>query len=410
VEGSVFVSDGDERAALAVVRALGGAGIAVTVGNSRATSLAGSSRYCAGRVCYPSPLTDAPGFKQFLREEMSGGKYNVLMPITDITSSLAGETRDAIGSFVKLPIPGGEQIRLAQDKREILTLAQKLGIPCPETVWLREGEDLRGIAGHMKYPVVIKPRFSRYQRNGSWLSGGVEYAYSEQDLSSKYEKSHARIPQPLIQEKLNGEGRGVFLFVWDGELKAAFCHRRLREKPPSGGVSVYRESIPLDHELVAKSFALLKAVAWNGVAMVEFKVDAGDGIAKLMEVNGRFWGSLQLAIDAGMNFPLLLYRVACGEQVPAQFDYQAGVRSRWLLGDLDHLLIRLTHANAENGFSATAGSKLKACAHFLKFYEPNLHYEVLRLDDPLPGWVEFKSYLRQNLQSLSRKKGLPHAD
>ena len=163
-----------------------------------------------------------------------------------------------------------------------------------------------------------------------------------------------RIPEPLIQEKLNGEGQGVFLFVWDGELKSAFCHRRLREKPPSGGVSVYRESIPLDHNLVDKSFALLQALRWNGVAMVEFKVDARDGVPKLMEVNGRFWGSLQLAVDAGINFPLLLYRLACGEEVPAQFDYKAGVKSRWLLGDLDHLLIRLTHRNTGNGVPVNA--------------------------------------------------------
>ena len=69
-----------------------------------------------------------------------------------------------------------------------------------------------------------------------------------------------------------------------------------------------------------------------------------------MEVNGRFWGSLQLAIDAGMNFPLLFYRLAIGEDVPSQFDYKAGVRSRWLLGDLDQLLIRLTHSGWANGF------------------------------------------------------------
>ena len=100
VEGAVFVTDGDERATLAVVRALGRAGIAVTVGNSRATSLAGSSRYCASRVCYPSPLTDGPGFKQFLRDELSRGKYRVLIPMTDITTWLAGEARDTITPFV----------------------------------------------------------------------------------------------------------------------------------------------------------------------------------------------------------------------------------------------------------------------------------------------------------------------
>jgi biotin carboxylase len=201
-------------------------------------------------------------------------------------------------------------------------------------------------------------------------------------------------------------GLGVFLLVWDGTLKAAFCHRRLREKPPSGGVSVYRESIPLDKPLVEKCLTLLRELKWQGVAMVEFKIDQRDGQPKLMEVNGRFWGSLQLAIDAGINFPLMLYRLGCGEDVPAQFGYKVGVKSRWLLGDLDNLFCQLTHSTQSNGFSTRPASKFRACMDFLKFYEPNLHYEVWRLSDPNPGWFETKCYVRETLRSFrgSEKK------
>jgi predicted ATP-grasp superfamily ATP-dependent carboligase len=175
-------------------------------------------------------------------------------------------------------------------------------------------------------------------------------------------------------------------------------------------VSVYRESIPLDKDLVQKSFALLKALGWNGVAMVEFKIDARDGLPKLMEVNARFWGSLQLAVDAGVNFPLLLYRLACGEDAPPQFDYKVGVKSRWLLGDLDQLFIRLTRSGGLNGLSERFGSRLGACIEFLKFYERDLHYEVFRLDDSRPGWFELKEYMRDALQKFAPGKERAHAD
>jgi predicted ATP-grasp superfamily ATP-dependent carboligase len=187
-------------------------------------------------------------------------------------------------------------------------------------------------------------------------------------------------------------------------LKAAFCHRRLREKPPWGGVSVYRESMPFDSEIVNKSYRLLQTFGWQGPAMVEFKVDNRDGQLKLMEVNGRFWGSLQLALDAGMNFPLLYYRLAIGENAPAQFDYKAGVRSRWLLGDLDQLLIRWKHHGGQNGFSGYNESRLRASVDFMKFYERDLHYEILRFEDPAPGWYECKAYVRALMRSGSHKE------
>ena len=399
---AIFVTDGDQRATLAIVRALGREGIPVTAGSCGRTSLAGSSRYCAKRVRYPSPLAHMQAFQASLFDEMRNGRYRVLFPMTDVTMLLVAQMHEALAPLVRLPIPSEDQIKLAQDKRHVLSLAQRLGIACPETFMLREGESLANVAQRVRYPVVIKPRLSRCLRNGKWVFGNVQYVHDPETLVGQYHESHGQIPEPLVQENIEGEGRGVFLLVWNGELKAAFCHRRLREKPPWGGVSVYRESISLDSVLLEKSFALLQALGWQGPAMVEFKVDRRDGQAKLMEVNGRFWGSLQLAIDAGMNFPLLLYRLANEEDVPAQFDYKLGVKSRWLLGDLDHLLIRLTHARGLNGFSDSQSSRLRACLDFMKFYEPGLRYEVFRFEDPGPGWFECKSYFRELFQQLGQ--------
>jgi predicted ATP-grasp superfamily ATP-dependent carboligase len=391
---SAFVTDGEQRATLALVRALGREGIPVTVGSKLARSLAGSSRYCAGHVHYPSPVEHNEEFQAFLLDEMKRGGYKVLFPMTDVTTIVAAEMRDTLEPFVRVPIATSEQIARVQDKREMLLAARKVGIAAPATYMLSDDEDINAVAERIRYPVVLKPRLSWLRSGETWISGGVQFIHNPAELMEKYTKAHALIPYPLVQERLEGEGRGVFLLIWNGELKAAFCHRRLREKPPWGGVSVYRESLPFDRDIVEKSYRLLQECGWQGPAMVEFKVDNRDGELKLMEVNGRFWGSLQLALDAGMNFPLLYYRLAIGENVPAQFDYKAGVRSRWLLGDLDQLLIRWTHPAGKNGMSGPQPSKLRASLDFLKFYEPDLHYEILRFEDPAPGWFECKAYLR----------------
>jgi len=401
---SVFATDGEQRSTLALTRALGRAGIPVTVGSALADGLARRSRFCKGDVRYPSPSAQGNAFQASVLKEMQNGQYRVLIPMADITLILVAQMRDALERFVRVPIATEEQINQVQDKRQVLFAAQKIGIGVPATFMLHANEDLNAVAGRLRYPVILKPRLSWLQRSSEWVSGQVQYAHDPEDLKKKYLQSHSLIPNPLVQERIDGEGRGVFLLVWNGALKAAFCHRRLREKPPWGGVSVYRESIPFDSEIVDKSYQLLQTFGWQGPAMVEFKADKHDGQLKLMEVNGRFWGSLQLALDAGMNFPLLYYRLAIGEGLPSQFDYKVGVRSRWLLGDLDQLLIRWTHPNGENGSTRYQASRLRAFLDFMKFYEPNLYYEVLRFEDPAPGWYECKAYVQALLRRSDSRK------
>jgi predicted ATP-grasp superfamily ATP-dependent carboligase len=264
--------------------------------------------------------------------------------------------------------------------------ARQVGLSCPKTYTPADREALQTLSQQLQYPVVVKPRFSVYPAEGCWFRTQVQYAHTPEDLIAKYQQAALQVSDPLIQELVSGDGFGVFLLVWDGELKAAMCHRRIREKPPTGGVSVLRETVPLDEALVSASAALLKQLAWRGVAMVEFK---GDETPCVMEINGRFWGSLQLAIDAGMNFPAMLYRLCVGESVAANFDYRVGVKSRWLAGDLDHLLLRYRNGHA---VSRRLPSRTRATLDFLRLHEENTFYEIERSDDLGPARFEWKHW------------------
>ena len=102
----------------------------------------------------------------------------------------------------------------------------------------------------------------------------------------------------LVQEYIpNGGELGVYtLFDNQSVPRALSVQRRLRSYPVSGGPSTLRETIRNDASRLATdiAFRLLTKMQWTGVAMVEFRIDARDGMPKLMEVNPRFWGSLQL--------------------------------------------------------------------------------------------------------------------
>ena len=175
----------------------------------------------------------------------------------------------------------------------------------------------------------------------------------------------------------------------NGNPVAAFSHKRIREKPPSGGVSVFRESAPLDPLALEFSEKLLDVLNWNGIAMVEFKIDERDNRPKLMEINGRFWGSLQLAIDAGVDFPALLVK-SITDTIPKNYEYRVGVKTRWLWGDIDALLLRLLKSNGTLQLPPNSPNKLRYLMDFMKLWVPGQHYEVLNLSDIRP-WL-FESY------------------
>jgi predicted ATP-grasp superfamily ATP-dependent carboligase len=137
---------------------------------------------------------------------------------------------------------------------------------------------------------------------------------------------------------------------------------------------------------------ILDHVGWHGVAMVEFKVTP-EGCPYLMEVNPRFWGSLQLAIDAGVDFPWLLYQLASGAPAWPDPGYRTGVRVRWLLGDLDHLYLRLRD---EHGVRA----RWQAVSAFLHPLGPQTRHEVNRWGD----WRPFVTELWRYLVGLGRRR------
>jgi hypothetical protein len=121
--------------------------------------------------------------------------------------------------------------------------------------------------------------------------------------------------------------------------------------------------------------------------MIEFRVtDAG--VPNLMEVNGRFWGSQQLAIDSGIDFPWLLFQLVTGATPVATPDYTRGRRLRWVLGDVDNLILQLRSGGTDGG------GKARAAAHFLQtFLDPSCRQEVFRWSDPRPGLREIRHWL-----------------
>lgn len=387
MESRILVLDGNQRASLAAVRSLGSRGLWVAVGESTDVSMAGVSRFCSHQCRYSDPFNAPRAFFEDIVRHVTELGITFLLPITEATTYALLAYRHELPPKVILPFPSPESVEQLANKNELFRLAQSLDVPVPGTVYCEGRQDgLKALEKVEQFPVVLKPFKSRVLQDGRITSTHVIIAKNRSEAREALEQEVFFDLPFTLQAFIEGHGRGVFALFDHGEPVCFFAHRRLREKPPGGGVSVLCESALVDPGLQEYSESLLRRANWHGVAMVEFRV-AEDGTGYLMEVNPRFWGSLQLAIDSGIDFPWWLYQVSTGQKVSVeQSRYR---RVRWVLGDLDRLYLVLKSPTD----TYTWGHKLLEVIRFLTPGRYTRH-EVNRREDMRPFWFELRAYLK----------------
>ncbi len=383
----VLVLDANQRSALATTRSLGKHGISVITADETSSALAGCSRFSRQYFQYPGPSIAPEEFITDLRALAIAQDIHMIFPMTEQTTALLLQHQQDLPNII-LPCPDLATIDALADKCSLMRLAESLSIPIPQTWYVDNPANMMVSLADLPYPLILKPSKSWLVQDGKWLHTCVQFADTPEEAQDILKSDPAFQSHPfMLQECVSGHGQGVFALYDTNKSIAFFSHQRLREKPPWGGVSVLSESVTVDPTLLAHARSLLDSVKWHGIAMVEFKV-GDDGTPYLMEINTRFWGSLQLAIDAGVDFPWLLYKIACREPVEPVHGYKTGTRLRWILGDLDSLYISL------RGKNTRITEKLAAILQFLRPAPFKTRHEVNRWEDPKPFWWELKRYVK----------------
>jgi len=358
----VMVLDGSQRAALAITRSLGRRGIEVFSGASVAKTICSTSRYCKGSFVYTAPSISIKSFLDDIRRAVSRIGPDYVVPVTDETVLVLSKYGIEYG-IRTLGCPTYERYHSASDKYDIALLANEVGLIAPRGMLVDGKTDFASLRSFC-YPLVLKPRWSVIEFGDRIVKEPVSIVKDLETAKRKISEIEQHGNSAIVQELVSGHGAGVFLLCKSGQTIASFCHERVREKPPWGGVSTVCKTVFLPEEIVSGAKRLMERLSWDGIAMVEFKWHPEMKTSYLMEVNARFWGSLRLACAAGLDLPYYVLCISTGRQpiIPSSI---GSARLRWLLGDLDQLLITFRDKRNPIGIDYSCKHKIRKTIEFI---------------------------------------------
>ncbi len=384
MKSKVLVFDGRSRAALSIIRSLSKEDIYIIIGESFKTA-SFYSKYVSEKLIYPDPVKDKESFIEFLYDYLKKNKIDVIIPVRDDITEILITNKDKFIDLTNFLLPDLNAFNKTRDKSETIRLARTLNIPHPHTI-LTYDEDysLETLKKQFDLPVIIKPRISSGSR-------GITIVKSWEEFEEKLKEVSKEFPFPMIQEFIeHGGAFGVSMLYINGEAYASFTHKRIREFPLSGGPSTFREGVEYP-EIESYARSLLSEIKWNGVAMVEYRIDKKTGVPKLMEINPRFWGSLQTAVFSGVDFPYLVYKYCMEGKIEKVFTYPLSKKARWLFfGDILWFI-----------YSKKTFNNIKS---FFTFKSNDLSYDIFSWKDIGPTY----GIIKEAISSLFKSNKIKH--
>jgi predicted ATP-grasp superfamily ATP-dependent carboligase len=327
----VLIVGSAPRITIPIARSLHGHGVPVEVASFSEVEPPPWCRAVSDFIRLPSadPRTEdrSSAFLESLTQLISQRQYDMLIPANDPALALISQHDACLRKLLHLACPPPQVVRRVLDKSLTLEIARKAGIYTPSTYRVSSPAELEVLFGQLLFPLVAKP-----YHKGEAMDFKVRYFPTYELLYQELAADDNLRSKLLLQEFAPGDGVGIEVLMDHGEPVAIFQHRRLKEVPASGGVAAVAIAEPLEPMLVDQALALLRALEWEGVAMVEFRYDRARHHSSLMEVNGRYWGTLALAVQAGVDFPWYEWQIAHGEKPAVPLNYSTGARWRWSAG------------------------------------------------------------------------------
>jgi predicted ATP-grasp superfamily ATP-dependent carboligase len=414
--GRAIVTYARSWQALAAIRSLGRRGIEVVACDEVAITPGGLSRYAVERFAYPSPAHEPEAFIEAMLDAvdcfrpLSSEAPYVLLPI-HAESYLLARHAERFRGRILLPLSSVAAFEAVQHKGRLVELAQRLGVPTPATWSPTDLAELELVLDELSFPVFVKmPTFSS--------AVGVHKVETPAELRAVFAdllERYQPLPQdyPLIQELIAGDDYCTSGLFNEGQLRASLTYKNVLSFPRDRGPGVVRETVAAP-ELDALAAKLLGELRWHGMAQVDFRwTGLQADTPQLIEVNPRFFGGLFQAIESGVDYPWLLFRLAVDGDINPPGEVSLGLRTETpitgLLATLSELVEhdskldelerawKLARRQLEHGEALTAvraiveglrvtldvEGRLERVRQVLEENRHNVSF-LLEADDPLP--------------------------
>jgi protein-tyrosine-phosphatase/predicted ATP-grasp superfamily ATP-dependent carboligase len=387
----ILVTDAHKLAGLGAIRSLARAGHMVIAAYPQGLERPAGrwSRYWGNELRYPDARRRQFEFREWLCDQASAGGFDAILPVTEAVLVGVAAVRQALPREVLPILPSDAALGYTLSKFRSTEMALSLDITCPATLFISDGETPRAWDGDfsaLRFPIIIKTD-NYFTQEGFYEPGRRFLAANATQAHHILQRLQGLSTRVIAQEMIPGTGTGAFFLRFNGKTHLRFAHRRLHEVPYSGGPSSFRESCH-DDALLRPGEAILNAIGYEGVAMVEFRRGASDGKPYFLEINGRLWGSLALALHAGVDFPRAL--IECyqhGRPLTRGSEYVSGIKCRNIFpGELSHLLSILVARPAPGD---EPPSRLWAITTFLaSSFNLRIRHDYFWWTDPLPGLAQ----------------------
>lgn len=394
---AIFVPQADSIGAVAVIRSLGQNGYKVHAASCKVGALGCASTFA--HTSYLCPTYKDTEYLPWLRNLILKQKIVAIIPSEGFLLAI----RDCFSEFSSLmAIP--EQAEIVYG--------------CLSKVWVfdqfLQSGDAR-LSQHIPRTKVISQsiEFDKIDFN-EWrlpffIKGDGFYAKEgDQALVQKVEsildarkavvQALCNYDKILLQDYCSGVKATVNLLIDDGNILAESMVLARHENPHTGGLTTLRHS--WWHQTIYEDAVFrLKALNWNGPAMLEYKWDQTTQCFTFIELNARYWAALNLDILAGLHFPAIQMQSFLQKELlekPQRLTRSITVRNTFP-ADVGYLLSKMKDPKI------TFFSKVKSfLGFFLYFFHPGIKSDLIYPGDRQLYWLSLKNFILEHINHVKK--------
>ncbi|MBL4655957.1 MAG: ATP-grasp domain-containing protein, partial [Bacteroidia bacterium] len=220
-----------------------------------------------------------------------------------------------------------EKLQQVHDKLRCIELAQECNIPVPDTYLITSKEELEKVADLTDGNVVVKYADSCSSQGLVIYQKGKDHFLKEYTNNFDFNSSSGNVP--FAQKLIDCDLIDTTAFGINGETIAVLSQQRLLCDWVTGGGGIVNitNDVP---EIMEHTKKLIRKLNWTGHIELDWVRDKHTGKYYLLEINPKIWGTTQLTISAGYDYPYWFVSHVNGKTITVPGEYKKGLMYRWL--------------------------------------------------------------------------------